>query len=478
MVFNSFEFVLFFPIVVAGHFALPQRWRWLWILIASYFFYMSWRPIYGLLLLGSTLAAYITGLLIARAATRLQRLIWLLTGVVCNAGVLFFFKYVDFANESLRTLAGSIGVPYPIPTLDVLLPMGISFFVFQNLGYTIDVYRGLAPERHVGRFLLFISFFPQLVAGPIERAKNLLPELRRHVRFDATAAVSGLRLMLWGMFKKVIIADRLSVIVDSVYDNPVGHSGSTLLIATYFFAFQIFCDFSGYTDIAIGAARVMGIGLMENFHRPYFADSVTDFWRRWHISLSTWFKDYLYFPLGGNRTSQARWCLNILIVFVVSGLWHGAAWTFVIWGALHGAYLVAEKTGPRFVPNAIRDWWAQWPTALRRVLASVVTFHLVLFAWVFFRARSFSDVVTILHAIGTLAPPDLGANPISSELILHGIAMILLLELVHAFQALPSERWSSWQPPVALRWGCYLAMLLAVLNLRPEYSAPFIYFRF
>jgi alginate O-acetyltransferase complex protein AlgI len=356
--------------------------------------------------------------------------------------------------------------------------MGISFFVFQNLGYTVDVYRGLAPERHVGRCLLFISFFPQLVAGPIERAKNLLPGLRKAVHFDPAGAISGLRLMLWGMFKKVILADRLSVIVDSVYDNPVGHASWTLLIATYFFAFQIFCDFSGYTDIAIGAGRVLGIDLMENFRRPCFADSVTDFWRRWHISLSTWFKDYLYVPLGGNRTSQSRWCFNIFIVFVVSGLWHGAAWTFAIWGALHGAYLVIERTAPGRVPTPIRAWWAKRPQALRRVLASVVTFHLVLFAWVFFRARSLSDVGTILHAVGTLAPPDVSANAIAPALVIQGIVAILLLEVVHAFQALPNARLASERAPVALRWSAYLAMLLAVLNLRPEYGAPFIYFRF
>ncbi len=480
MLFNSFQFIWFFPLVVLVHFALPHRFRWVWLLAASYYFYMCWRAKYAFLLLGSTTLTYVTGILIGKAETERARKGWLVVSLVGNLGLLFFFKYSDFANESLRAVFGHLHLDYAVPVLGILLPVGISFHVFQSISYDIDVYRKrMPPEKHFGMFAVYNSFFPQLVAGPIERAINLLPQFRKHLRFDPVAASWGLKLMLWGMFKKVVIADRLAQFTSPVFDHPVGHSGASLLLATYFFAFQIFCDFSGYTDIAIGAAKVMGFDLMKNFNRPYFADSIADFWRRWHISLSTWFKDYLYFPLGGNRVGQARWCLNVLVVFLVSGLWHGANWTYVIWGGLHGFYLVAGELGQGFRARMAATLGLHKHPLVLRAMGILLAFHLVLFAWIFFRVRSLHDALYILKTIAMGLGSrgwDKLAQPV--PVVASSILLIGLLELVHSLQARPAM-WSALiNSPVAWRWAAYLALLLGILNLRPTQVSPFIYFQF
>ena len=480
MLFNSFQFVWFFPLVVLVHFALPHRFRWAWLLAANYYFYMCWRAVYALLLLGSTTLTYVTGILIGKAETQAARRAWLTVSLVGNLGLLFFFKYLNFANESLRALFEHLHLAYAVPALHILLPVGISFHVFQSISYDMDVYRRrMPPERHFGMFAVYNSFFPQLVAGPIERAINLSPQFRKHLRFNPESAAWGLKLMLWGMFKKVVIADRLAQFTDPVFDHPAGHTGASLLLATYFFAFQIFCDFSGYTDIAIGAAKVMGFDLMKNFNRPYFAPNVADFWRRWHISLSTWFKDYLYFPLGGNRVGRARWCLNILIVFVVSGLWHGANWTYLIWGVLHGLYLVVGELGQGVRARLAAVVGLDRHPVLGRALGILVTFHLVLFAWVFFRALSMHDALYIIRTIAS------GLGTIGSDKLLpsgsrvaSSILLICLLELVDSVQARPAV-WSALiRAPRVWRWAAYLALLLSVLNLRPAQVSPFIYFQF
>ena len=331
MLFNSFEFAVFFIIVVLLYFALPFRYRWLHLLISSYIFYMSWRWEYIFLIVGQTVVIFYCGRNIARSEGVFRRKVWLTLSLVWSLGLLFFYKYYDFARRSLEEAGAELGMTPALPMMDVIVPVGISFYTFQALSYTIDIYTGnVEEERHFGRFALFMAFFPQLVAGPIERASNLLIQLRRNNSLDLERLSSGLALMLWGLFKKVVIADRLAIYVNQVYGDPSVHSGSTLLLATYFFAFQIYCDFSGYSDIAIGAARILGYDLMQNFRLPYLAQSIAGFWRRWHISLSTWFRDYLYFPLGGNRVGLRCWVFNIIVVFTVSGLWHGAAWTFVV----------------------------------------------------------------------------------------------------------------------------------------------------
>ncbi|HOJ12159.1 MAG TPA: MBOAT family O-acyltransferase, partial [Clostridiales bacterium] len=344
MLFNSLEFLIFYPIITILYFILPYRARWVLLLAGSYYFYMAWRPEYIILIMISTFVSYFTGIKIGQANNKSTKKKYLNLSLLINLGLLIVFKYFNFFNDSLRTLFTQLNLPYNVPGFNLLLPMGISFYTFQTLSYSIDVYRGtMKPETHFGIFALYVSFFPQLVARPIERADRLLPQFYNKNKFDYDRVTSGLKIMAWGFFKKVVVADRLGIAVSAIYNNPVKHNSIQFIIATLFFTFQIFCDFSGYSDIAIGSARIMGFELMENFKRPYFSKSVAEFWRRWHISLSSWFKDYLYIPLGGNRVSKARNYFNLFITFLASGLWHGANWTFVVWGALHGAYIVLGR---------------------------------------------------------------------------------------------------------------------------------------
>src|ERR1043165_6740014 len=341
MLFNSLHFVFFFILTTTVYFLLPHKWRWAFLLLISCYFYAVFVPIYILILAFTIVVDYWAGRLIEDH--RHQRRPLLLASLIVNIGFLAFFKYYNFLNENLTHLLGLAGRNNPIPALRILLPIGLSFHTFQAMSYTIEVYRGnQKAERHFGIYALYVMFYPQLVAGPIERPQNMLHQFHRKVGFNYDRVVAGLRLTLWGLFKKIVIADRLSIYVDAVYNNATHHSGITCIVATIFFAFQIYCDFSGYSGIALGAAKVLGIDLMENFRRPYLATSIKDFWSRWHISLSTWFRDYLYIPLGGSRVKMPRHILNLLIVFMVSGLWHGANWTFLIWGALHGLYLTGE----------------------------------------------------------------------------------------------------------------------------------------
>ncbi len=307
MLFNSLEYAVFFVAVFAGYFSLPQRFRVWFLLVASYYFYMRWKWQYGLHILAVTALNYEAGRRVGLSTSPAVRRAWLTIALAGSLGLLGYYKYFNFFSDSLRPVASALGLEYLGPHLDVLLPVGISFYVFQTLSYTVDVYRGAHGfEPHFGRFALYVVFFPQLVAGPIERATHLLDQFKRENRIEIARITSGLKLVLWGLFKKVVIADRLALYVDNVYGSPEIHTGATLLLATWFFAFQIYCDFSGYSDIAIGSARILGYDLMQNFRLPYLAQSITDFWKRWHISLSTWFRDYVYLPLGGNRVSYPR----------------------------------------------------------------------------------------------------------------------------------------------------------------------------
>jgi D-alanyl-lipoteichoic acid acyltransferase DltB (MBOAT superfamily) len=353
------------------------------------------------------------------------------------------------------------------------------------VGYTIDVYRGqLEPERHLGIFALFVAFFPQLVAGPIERAGQMLPQFYRRFAFDPVRISGGLRLILWGLFQKVVIADRLGLYVDAVYNNPTDYRGWPVLLATFFFAFQIYCDFAGYTDIAIGLAKVLGFELMTNFQQPYFATSPADFWRRWHISLSTWFRDYLYIPLGGNRVPVARHYFNLFVVFLLSGLWHGASWTFVIWGGLHGLYIILEQAGRGLWPKLTAHLRPTTFPALPTILGSLLTFLLICLTWLFFRANTVADAFLLLSRLFPLTHFDavntpweaVAANPAVQMPLALGLILLLL-----AVQAL--QRWEGPYPllrvqPTWLRWGAYIVLALAVLNLGVTEAAPFIYFQF
>lgn len=390
MLFNSLHFLIFFPVIVAIYFLLPGKYRTILLLFASYYFYMSWKPEYALLIIASTLVDYFAALGMNKSDKNNIRKYWLLVSLCSNIGILFFFKYANFFSENINLIIE----PYrlSIPYSNFLLPVGISFYTFQTLSYTIDVYRRkINPENSFFKFALYVSFFPQLVAGPIERANRLLPQMHKVFLFNYSRIVSGLRLMLWGFFKKVVIADRLALIVNQVYNNPDEQSALTYIVATYFFAFQIYCDFSGYSDIAIGSARILGYDLMKNFRIPYISKSIREFWQRWHISLSTWFRDYFYISLGGNKVVKWRWYFNLLITFVVSGLWHGASWTFVVWGALHGVYLIVERF---FIIKK-----SQVKEGLLYPLQIFITFHLVLFSWVFFRANSINQAFSIISEI-------------------------------------------------------------------------------
>ena len=408
MLFNSLHFLIFLPIVVLFYFVFPKKIRYLWLLVSSYYFYMCWNAKYAILLLFSTLITYLSGLgvhYISKAGWKEAKTIFwkkacVFASVFLNLSILAFFKYFNFGINSLNKLFALVHIQLNAPTLDIVLPVGISFFIFQALSYTMDVYRGdIYAEINFFRYALFVSFFPQLVAGPIERSKNLLKQLAVPKSFSFENLQKGLLLMLWGFFLKLVFADRLAIFVNTVYNNSNQYPGVYLILATCMFAFQIYCDFYGYSTIASGAAKILGIDLMENFHAPYLATSVASFWRNWHISLTSWFKDYLYIPLGGSRKGTFRKHLNRIIVFLVSGLWHGANWTFVIWGFLNGIYQVVGDILKPVRDKVVAVLHVNRNSIAHKCLQMMITFTLVGISWVFFRANSVSEAFSILSSI-------------------------------------------------------------------------------
>jgi D-alanyl-lipoteichoic acid acyltransferase DltB (MBOAT superfamily) len=473
------QFCVYFPVVVGLYFLIPRSGRWAWLLAASYAFYMAWEPGYVVLLWLSTVVDYTAALQIGKAPTLRSKRCWLGATLASNLGMLFFFKYYNFFRDSLGFVAAQAGWSLELPHSEFLLPIGISFYTFQTMSYTIDVYRGvIPPERHLGRFALYVCFFPQLVAGPIERARDLLPQMKLEHDFDYTRAADGLRLMAWGFFKKMVIADRLSMVVEQIYQDPEKQSGPALVIATLCFAYQIYCDFSGYSDIAVGAARVLGVRLSTNFDRPYAAASIAEFWRRWHITLSTWFRDYVYLPLGGNRVSTVRWALNILAVFIISGLWHGANWKFLIWGLIHGGCLLAEHGLSRAVPATRR---------LPRAIKIALTFAIANIAWIFFRADTLADawlVLTRLHlGWGVILHPEFWTRSIKTlglppGELLFSAATILVAELVqYTHSRTPLQPWLRAQP-VTMRWALYVVLFWTLFLGGIFRQTEFIYFEF
>lgn len=471
------HYLFFFPAVAVVYFSIPHRLRWIALLAASYYFYMCWKPEYALLIIVSTSVNYAAALFMGKTSNQKAKNTYLLVSIIANLGMLFGFKYFNFFNESARTLFSHFNFLYTIPAFNVLLPVGISFYTFQALGYTIDVYRGQRePEKHFGIFALYVAFFPQLVAGPIERSTRLLPQFFQKKEFDVHRATDGLKLMLWGLFKKVVIADRLALYVNAVYNNQAHHGGSTLLVATFFFSFQIYCDFSGYSDIAIGSARVFGYELMDNFKRPYFAQSIREFWKRWHISLSSWFKDYLYIPLGGSRVAEWRWQCNLMLVFVISGLWHGANWTFLAWGGLHGFYLLfaiwTSNLREKLAIRLFRDHY----TRARKMAAMLMTFGLVSLSWIVFRANSITDVWYIGKKIVFFR----GAFFIG-ELpnLLFSVFGILFLLIVELWEEYFSENILLAFRSHELVKQLYYAFLVIIILLTGVFDAgQFIYFQF
>lgn len=387
MLFNSLHFCLFLPIVTTFYYIVPHSYAWFVLLIASCYFYMSWQPFYILLIGFATVLNYFLSIAIEDADNPAMKKAYLYCAVVCTLGILFIFKYLDFFYQALHHGAYAFGFDFEYTPFGLTLPVGISFFTFQTMSYTLDVFWGKQKaERHFGKFALFVTYFPQLVAGPIERASNLLIQFDQRKPFSYENASFGLRTFLGGMILKIVVADNLARYVDAVYNNVYDYIGWPLLFATYLFAFQIFCDFAGYSYMAIGIARIMGINLMENFRQPYLAASIRDFWRRWHISLSTWFSDYVYLPLGGNRVPLLRYNINIIITFLISGLWHGSNWTFIIWGALHAFYMLSAF----YIPDSLVK-------KLPYFFKVFITFSLTCFAWIFFRANSLADASYILN---------------------------------------------------------------------------------
>ena len=411
MTFNSAGFLIFFPAVLLFYFLLPKKLSWIWLLAASYWFYMSWNRDLVFLILFTTAVSYAGGLIIEKSSKTAVKKTALAVTVVSSLGVLFFFKYFNFLTDSLNRVFEFFGGKTPFAALDLILPVGISFYTFQTLSYAIDVYRGkIGAERHFGYYALYVSFFPQLVAGPIERPENLLPQLKEKHPLRTDDALAGLKKMVLGFFKKVVVADMLAPLADGVFAAPGQASGISVLLACLAFTVQIYCDFSGYTDIAIGCARIMGIRLMQNFDLPYGARSVKEFWAKWHISLSSWFRDYLYIPLGGNRCPRARHLCNLMIVFLVSGLWHGASWHFVLWGGLHGLYqvigILTRKPKDRLLDILRINRGGNFYRAVQRV----TTFALVAFAWLLFRADSTADMLILVHRLFTAWPADSAAS--------------------------------------------------------------------
>lgn len=448
MLFNSLQFLIFFPIVVGIYFLIPVKVRYIWLLVASYYFYMGWNAKYALLLLFSTVVTYISGLALAHikrrfggeAAGKRAMNLCVAASFTLNLGVLFCFKYFDFAVNNLNYVLSKLHITLLNPAFDVLLPVGISFFTFQALSYTMDVYRGeIAAEKNFLKYALFVSFFPQLVAGPIERSKNLLKQIERPHIFDARKVCDGVYLMLWGYFLKVVLADRISVVVNKIYGDINQFGGMYVIVATILFGFQIYCDFAGYSTIAMGAAKIMGFELMENFNAPYLARSVSEFWRRWHISLSSWFKDYLYIPLGGSRKGRLRRYINIFVVFSVSGLWHGASWTFVIWGALNAVYQIIGDVTKNLRSKLSQKLALKQNSFANGLVKTLFTFALVDFAWIFFRANNFSHAIQAIRSIFTVFNPwilfddslyGLGISRRSFTVMLLGLLLLVVTDIM------------------------------------------------
>ncbi|MDH4202550.1 MAG: MBOAT family protein [Phycisphaerae bacterium] len=473
MQFNSIYFFIFFITVAGVYFLVPHRFRWFWLLISSYYFYMCWNVKYALLIATSTLVAYFCGLLTGKARSIFSKRLFLIISLVINLGFLFVFKYFNFFLDSIQKCVNVFSIQMSPIALKLLLPVGISFYTFQALSYTIDVYWGkIVPEKHLGKFALYVSFFPQLVAGPIERATHLLPQFSTQKNFDYDRIKHGFFLMMWGIFKKVVIADNLAMYVDSVYNNAQHHTGPTFLLATYFFAFQIYCDFSGYSDIAIGSAKILGYDLMQNFRQPYFATSTVDFWRRWHISLSTWLRDYLYIPLGGNKKSRNRMYINLLITMLLGGLWHGAVWTFVLWGAIHGILLIVSKVTFSWREKICERIGV--PKPIVTILRIIITFNLICLTWVFFRANTVEDAFYILTHL-TQGWPNLYYSLPSCFYGALGIIVLLLVQCVQTKrEILPLIA----KQHIVARWTFYVIFFFSIVMLGIRNGAQFIYFQF
>jgi alginate O-acetyltransferase complex protein AlgI len=479
MLFNSLSFAIFFPLVVSLYYSLPQSRRLPLLLVASCIFYMAFIPAYILILFLTITIDYVAGIYIETRQGHARK-VWLVGSIISTCAVLFVFKYFDFFTNNFIGVANLVGWHLPPVLVHIILPIGLSFHTFQSLSYVIEVFYGRQrAERSYLTYSTYVMFFPQLVAGPIERPQNLLHQFYEHHKFDPEQITAGLKRMAWGFFKKLVIADRLALYVNDVYGSPQSHNGLQLTIATIFFAYQIYCDFSGYSDIAIGAAQVMGFKLMENFRTPYYSLSIGEFWHRWHISLSTWFRDYVYIPMGGSRLGLKRWVLAVMVTFAVSGLWHGANWTYVVWGALNGVYLLAGTATKSFRNRFFGALGLREETLPRRAIMLLTTLVLTCAGWVFFRAQSLSDAWYVLtHFASGWDFHHIGTQQFLMRQMPIAIAALILLEI--------GQLWRGRFPVPAVagnlalpwRWALYAGFILTVLMFGIYRNSQFIYFQF
>ncbi|MFA6923526.1 MAG: MBOAT family O-acyltransferase [Bacteroidales bacterium] len=480
MLFNSIQFAIFFPVVVGIYFLIPKRFRWLFLLVASYFFYINLKAKYALILAFITLINYSSGLLIEKNNKLYIRKIYLVISLALSLAPLFFFKYLNFFNYNIWTLFQSGNLNYS--TFNFIIPVGISFYTFIAIGYSIDVYRGSRnAEKNLGYFALYVSFFPQLLAGPIAKSNSLLPQFHSFPDFDYKRIADGLKLMAWGFFKKLIIADRLAIIVNEVYASPSQYHGFPLIITTYFYAFQVYCDFSGYSNIAIGAAKILGFELDINFNQPYMSRNITEFWRRWHITLGNWIRDYVYTPLSFSTRNLGMLGIyfSLIITFILVGLWHGAGWTYIAFGLLHGLALAFEAMTRKFRKKISK----KINSGLYNFISIFITFNYVVLSYIFFRANTFDNALQILKnifdfhlsQINTHLFADFGVGP--AELFL-SIFFIIILEIFHFIQRqhIISSYISS--KPAWLRWGIYYSLILVIVYFGMFNKSNFIYFYF
>ncbi len=487
MLFNSVHYIIFFILTTILYFLIPHKYRNVLLLIMSYYFYMCWNPVFIILIVFSTFINYVSASKIYRAENDKKKKNILKISLFINFGLLFIFKYLMFISDTFKYLFEYFGLTYPVKDFSILLPMGISFFTFQAVGYVIDVYYNkIKPIKSYFIFSLYITFFPQLVAGPIERSKNLIPQFFEKHKFDLDRAVYGVKIMLFGFFKKVVIADRVAVLVNTVYNSPNNFSGMYYIVATLLFAFQIYCDFSGYSDIAIGSANVLGFDLMKNFKNPYLSKSIKEFWRKWHISLSTWFMDYVYIPLGGSRCSKFKNYRNLIITFLVSGLWHGANWTFVLWGFIHGVFLVIGRITGKARASIKKALHLE--NKFGNLLSMAVTFILVCLTWVFFRANTISDVFYIFSHLFDNASmwftrqyayellTTTGLNLMEIKIIVLALIFLVLSECFSGEEQVYDciERRN-----IAVRFLFYIILATFIIGAGVFYNAgEFIYFQF
>lgn len=484
MLFNTFEFIFFFIATVVIYFLLQHKFRWIWLLIVSYYFYYSWEPKLIILLFSSTIVDYFCGIKIFESESNTVRKVYLFISIIINLGLLVFFKYLGFFNETFLAILHFFGIEIsnadqinsPQEFSRILIPIGISFYTFQTLGYSIDIYRKkLQPEKHFGRYALYVSFFPQLVAGPIERAQNFLPQLKSKISLNVDSIRIGLMLMAWGYFMKMVVADRLGIFVDIAFNNPGNFPGIPLIFGAYFFTFQIYFDFAAYSIIAIGAARVMGFKLMTNFNRPIYSKNISDFWTRWHISLMSWLKDYLFRPLVMSGRVKAYWAL--LIVFLLSGLWHGGSWNFVIWGILNGLFLLFEIATKKTRKKMALRLSKFIPLSFLDFLWRLTGFHFIVFSLIFFRSPTIMGAFNYIYNIPKIKNLHISVLNDPFEMTLC-ILFIIIVQVVHYFKPDNKVYELFINKNFLFRWSVYILFMLVIVFFSAVRKNPFIYFQF